>query len=135
MIFNVLNRKHYDILTALRGPDSDSVAACHTKAITTSVLRFLVGMREPCQCVVNTPFEARQWWTGSSDGMRNLVREFLRTNGHFEHHFLMGMTSLIATLEQGDNPAEAGPVIEYFNWYWYVVYFQTTPDQSAKSDV
>jgi hypothetical protein len=118
-------RRHYDILTGLRGPDFSGGVSAAAKDVTTAVLRWLVGMRHPSHCIINTPGEAKERWDALTPEYRQQVSDFLVNEPHFERHFRYGMQALI--MEETDQlPTTTGDLSlkrettvaeQYLKWY------------------
>jgi hypothetical protein len=110
MTFDIRNPRDYDIMSALRGPDSASSVAVSAKHVTTSVIRSLAGMERNDRCIVYTPIEAAYDWSLATIQQRTDVMDFMSTNYHFESHFLQALSVLV---ERG-TPGAAN----YRLWYY-----------------
>jgi hypothetical protein len=108
MQLNTSNRRHYDILTGLRGPDFHGPIPSIAKDVTTAVLRWLVGMRHPSHCIINSPGDAKDRWDGLTPEVRQEVSNFLVNEPHFERHFRYGMISLIKEEIDPNSPITGG---------------------------
>ena len=99
MLLNPNNKVEYDIMSAMRGPDTDPLSPTgqYTKIVTTAVVRSLVGMPRSlaADVAVMSPEEAKEIWRNLKERDRSAVHEYLEENWHFSRHFRMAMNSLV----------------------------------------
>jgi hypothetical protein len=91
-------RLEYDVITAMRGPDSTALneRVGQAKALTTAVIRSLAGMLpgNDAGAIIHTPIEARNLWAKMTADEKREVNALLSHEFHFERHFRRGLTAL-----------------------------------------
>lgn len=88
---------HYDIAAALRGPDRvDPIIAYRLKAITTAVMRWLIGLRHThdLSLSLESPEAAKLLWASWDEESKRQVIGAWQSNNHFANHLFIGLRSL-----------------------------------------
>ena len=103
----------YSIATALRGPDSPHEGAANTKLITACVIRYLVGHSSArgaatinatsLSTTIQTyngafmvsPSNAIKFWNIRPIEQQKAIKEFLRSDSHYNLHFTAALSVLI----------------------------------------
>lgn len=112
-------REAYDIACAMRGPDLSSLAAEELKALTTAVVRYLIGFRPapewrnglpmsfgPHGNQVASPEEALAYWNTLSLKHQRWILETAWSLPHFTIHLKRALKAL------PDGPAWLDKLIE-----------------------
>lgn len=88
----------YDLYSAVRGPDDQSLPASLCKQVTTAVIRHIAGVYGGL-ADVRPLVEAHHIWRAFTSESRQTVRVWWRNNDHFREHAKHGIGALVAIPE------------------------------------
>jgi hypothetical protein len=95
MKIDLNTKKGYDIASAIRGPDNNTLVGHHLKMVTTCVVRHLAGLkREKVRSMVNTPEIAKEFWAALAPEYRKAVARAWYEDLHFSAHVMDALDAL-----------------------------------------